>query len=521
MSKESLFGVEKLPDDRSIIVVSDLHLGGLEDRGTAERFNRFLKYLATDFISVSDVCRSGNETGNDEPAGTKRLYPPEKIILLGDIMELWDSRNQDRNCSFLDAFLPFLQMRDMDCDVIYVTGNHDEDVAEFIASHDEDRKLAKETRVTKNEPADTDSRSSPVTGSGQTRGAQQAEGSPSPFKLLHTKDQEGREKAESLKVAWNGSRTLEICSRHYPAHRVKDGELGLDAGGTSYAFIHGQQFDKEQITYTLGEALGRRFDPVDFFQDLACISVTKKMNLKSHFLFLALAVIPLLFLFIPAFNSWVTFIGLLSGLLLAWIFLNGLYVFAFARRDYPSSPVLAAISAILLTADVVLLLIGLSITPAVLYGFFYLAIIASFYILFVITIPVLFACLKRKVYNGFSVKSESPDKIIEDKLFDVSKYAYTSKVLVFGHTHVADFEADTKTDKVRLLVNTGSWVHENKKSDAGDYDTFVYIDKTGVCCLRWNNEGNRIECYCKSKGSPKVMVPLCEYIRKNNVRLMD
>lgn len=521
MPKESLFGVEKLPDDRSIIVVSDLHLGGLEDPGTAERFNRFLKYLTTDFISVSDICQSGKKAGTDDPAGTKRLFPPEKIILLGDILELWDSRNRDRNCSFLDAFLPFLNMRDMDCDVIYVTGNHDEDVAEFIESRDEDRKLTKETVAKKKESTDAISISSPGTGSGQAGGSQLPAGSASPFKLLHTKDKEGREKAESLKVKWNGSRTLEICSRHYPAPRAQDGELGVDAGGTSYAFIHGQQFDGEQITFTISEALGRRFDPVDFFQDLACISVTKKMKLESHIFYLALAVIPLLVYFIPALNSWVTIIGAAGGIILAGIFLYSFYLFGFARRDYPSSSKLAWLSAIVFVIVVAIPLCGWIFKQAVFQWFFYIAVIASLYILFVITIPVLFACLKRKVYTGFSVKSKSPDKIIEEKLFDASKFAYKSKVLVFGHTHVADFEADTKTDKVRLLVNSGSWVHENEESDPEDYDTFVYIDKTGVCCLRWDDMEGRIECFCKAKGSPPSSVPLCEYIRKNNVKLKD
>ena len=518
MPKESLFGVEKLPDDRSIIVVSDLHLGGLEDSGTAERFSRFLDYLATDLISVSDICQSGKKTGTDDPAGTKRLYPPEKIILLGDIMELWDSRNRDRNCSFLDAFLPFLKMRDMDCDVIYVTGNHDEDVAEFIASRDEDRKLAKEIRSKQKESTEQNSRSSPGTGSGQTRGAQQPACSASPFKLLYTTDKKGEEKAESLKVEWNGSRTLEICSRHYPAHRAQDGELGLDAGGTSYAFIHGQQFDKEQITYTISEAIGQRVDPVDFFQDLACISVTKKMNLKSLFLYLALAIIPLLVYFIPAFNSWVTIIGVLSWLLLAGIFLYGVYLFRYAKREYPSSSKLVWFSAIMFVVDAAILVSGWIFKQPVFQWFFYIAVIASLYILFVITIPGLFACVKRNAYNLISAKSKSPDKIIKDKLFDVSKFAYKSKVLVFGHTHVADFEADKKNEKVHLLVNTGSWVHENKKSDAGDYDTFAYIDKTGICCLRWVDKEGRIECYCKP-GEDRVS--LCEYIQKNNILLKD
>jgi len=521
MSKESLFGMEKLPDDRSIIVVSDLHLGGMEDPGTGERFTRFLKYLSTDFISVPVICQSGNTTKTDEPARNKRLFPPEKIILLGDILELWDSRNQDRNCSFLDAFLPFLTMRDMDCDVIYVTGNHDEDVAEFIESRDDDRKRAREAQAMKKGPADTPGNPSPGTGTGRTADSQRPAGSGSTFKLLHTKDKKGREKAESLKVEWNGSRSLEICGRHYPAHRAQDGELGLDAGGTSYAFIHGQQFDREQITYTISEALGRRFDPVDFFQDLACISVTKKMNPGSHFSNLVMACILLWLFFTPAFSTVNAFIGAFSGIILALVFLYGIFLFGYAERDHPSSSVLAGLCAILFIADAAFLLYGWIFLPEVFYGYFYIPLIISFYILLVISIPALFAYLKRKVYNKISVKFKSPDKIIEEKLFDVSKYAYKSKVLVFGHTHAADFEADTKTDKVSLLVNTGSWVNENKKDDTQDYDTFVYIDKNGVCCLRWVDNEQRIECFCKAKGSPPVSVPLCEYIKKNNIVLKD
>jgi UDP-2,3-diacylglucosamine pyrophosphatase LpxH len=521
MSEESLFGLEKLPDDRSIIVVSDLHLGGREDPGTGERFNRFLKYLGTDFISVSDICRSENAKKTNEPARNKRLFPPEKIILLGDILELWDSRNQDRNCSFLDAFLPFLTMRDMDCDVIYVTGNHDEDVAEFIASRDDDRKRAREARAKKKKPADASNRPSTGTGSGQTVDSQRPAGSGSSFRLLHTKNNKGVEKAESLKVKWTGSRTLEICSRHYPAPRAQDGELGLDAGGTSYAFIHGQQFDREQVTYTISEAMGRRFDPVDFFQDLACISVTKKMKPVSHLLNLVFGVIMLWLFFTPDFSQVNAFIGLFSGIFLALMFCYGIYLFGYAERDRPSSSMLAVISAVLFIVDSAFLLYGWLFTPAVFYGYFYIPFIISLYILLVISIPALFAYLKRTVYNTISIKFKSPDKLIEEKLFDIRKFAYKSKVLVFGHTHMADFEADTKTDKVSLLVNTGSWVNEHADEDAGDYDTFVYIDKTGVCCLRWVDNEQRIECFCKAKGSPPVSVPLCEYIRNNKVKLKD
>ena len=41
---------------------------------------------------------------------------------------------QDRNRSNLDVIFPLLKMQKMDCDVIWVTGNHDEDTAELIES---------------------------------------------------------------------------------------------------------------------------------------------------------------------------------------------------------------------------------------------------------------------------------------------------------------------------------------------------------------------------------------------------
>ncbi len=253
MPEKSLFGLAKIPGDRSVIVVSDLHLGGGQDLDTAERFCKFLEYIRSGFTSVPVYCHTCNMPVPD-PEKTRWLHPPEKIILLGDFLDLWDPRDQDRNSAFLDALFPFLKLKDLDSDVVYVTGNHDEDVTELIASRDDAERASRERPDEKKISSLWSSR----------------------YKLLHSTDEQGRTKAESIKFGWNGLRTFEICRRHYPDDDVEGGEEGLEIGNTRYAFLHGQQFDKEQITTTISEAAGNRFDPVDFLEDLASISASKE-----------------------------------------------------------------------------------------------------------------------------------------------------------------------------------------------------------------------------------------------------
>jgi len=553
MRKESLFGPKRIPDDRSVIVISDLHLGGREDPHTARRFSRFLDFLTSGLAALPDSCRMAREAPDTGTAARKSLLPPERIILLGDILELWDSRHLDRNSAFLDALLPFLKMREMDCDVVYVTGNHDEDVAETIDSYEEESKRAEEERKgsegqgnsNNQSPAEEKSRRLPATG---IPGCP-----PSNFELLYMKEKQGK-KPVSLKIKWGESRTLEICSRKYPAPRVREGKLGIEAGGIGYAFIHGQQFDREQITHTISRALGQRFDPVDFLQDLACISATRKMypgNNTAKFLLignLLLSAILLYAAFTPERMLCRSIFGAAGGIALAGITLYGAVLFGYREPDYASSPVLTTISAIAFLGFVAVLLTGLLYVPIVFQWLFWVPFLASLYFLAVITIPVLFAFVKRRIYDALSSsKSLSPEELVNPessskgydraatalvntvrhvipkssyKLFDPERYRYDSRVLVFGHTHVPDFEGNTGTDRVRLLVNTGSWVRPSA-SDTENSDTFAYIDRAGICCLQWNDEKGRIECYCKEKGSPKARIPLCDYIRKNNIRLKD
>ncbi|KUG20047.1 MAG: metallophosphoesterase [Methanomicrobiaceae archaeon] len=497
MAKKSLV----IPDDRSVIVVSDLHLGSQEGLETARRFYRFLEHLSNGCIPLPDACRAGGAAASPDPATRECLLPPEAIILLGDILELWDPRNQDRNMAYTDAFQPFLTMRDMDCDVIYVAGNHDEDIVEIIESYDEEL--------------------------GQLE--QSENGLLQNYRIEYLKE-EGRQKPVSLKIPWRGSRKLEICSRKYPAPRLKGGELGIDVGGTRYAFLHGQQFDREQITYTTSQVLGRRFDPVDFFQDLACTSVARMFRLtrpgKNPLLtigiFLAailLAAIPLWAVLASDSGIWRPVIGALGGILLALISLYyGLFRFGDKERDYPSSAVLGLICALIF-----ILVVG-ALWAGMMNYLFYIPLILSGYFLAVIGIPVAISVVKKRFYNRLSsTRDWTSEKIMnpQKSSFDPSKYLYESPVLVFGHTHIPDFErGNLETGRIRLFVNSGSWMREDGKSNA-DLDTFIYIDKAGICCLRWNDEEGRVECYRKDKGGPEGKVPLCEYILKSNIQLRD
>jgi UDP-2,3-diacylglucosamine pyrophosphatase LpxH len=531
MIQESMFGMKAPEKNRSIIVVSDLHLGGGVDPDTAWRFCRFLEHLRKDQPTVSDPCHASGESCTGGIPGTKTLLPPEKIILLGDIMELWDSRSQDRNRAFFDTMLPLLRMRDMDCDVVYVAGNHDEDIAELIESCDQDKKELADQRKKNRELREKEHPGeAPLAGC-----------SPSGLRVLRSVRKDNTERPESLKIAWGGSRTLEICNRHYPAHRVAGGEEGLNVGGIDYAFVHGQQYDKQQITYSISQAIGRRVDPVDFFQDLASISVAKKMKLWWHVLIVGLAAILLMLLVRPEFlqdvpkeifSGGVIIFGAATGLALALMFLYGLYLFGYAKRGsdrVASANILIILCVIGFIAFILLLVLGLMglieglktgvVASGIIGGFFLLLLLASIYILVVITVPVLIAWAKRGVYNKLNIRGMSASKVLAEE-FDPDTYKYSNtKVLIFGHTHEPDFVKPEKTGKIRLLLNTGTWEHKKMDKETKNYDTFAYIDTTGVCCLRWNDRERKIECFCKKMDGRDES--LCEYIARNNIILRD
>lgn len=164
----------------SVIVVSDVHLG---EKNTFEHnyFSNFIDWLAA------------LEKNGSFIADGKRLAPPEKLILLGDILEMWDPKDDEMKNTFMKSVEPLGKLAVLKCEKIYVMGNHDEDIAdnleEIIINTDEGNKTIRRSTFHIN----------------------------SDFSMI---------------------------DRHYPEN-PHDKEKGfLEIGKRKYFFLHGQQFDK-------------------------------------------------------------------------------------------------------------------------------------------------------------------------------------------------------------------------------------------------------------------------------------
>ncbi|HEC88182.1 MAG TPA: hypothetical protein ENI52_02580 [Thermoplasmata archaeon] len=113
---------------KSIIVVSDVHLG--HKRSNFEEFNEFLGW-------IRDAYRAPTEVVVTFEGKEKEITYPETIIFLGDILELWEPKNDDfryvgkQSKEFLEKII------DLPCEKIYVLGNHDKSLEEF-SSHEYD-----------------------------------------------------------------------------------------------------------------------------------------------------------------------------------------------------------------------------------------------------------------------------------------------------------------------------------------------------------------------------------------------
>lgn len=495
MTPERELTAERVPKDKSVIAVSDLHFGGPEDNETVTRFCRFLDAIHSGNLQVS-------RTGDDAKTCPDHLLPPAKIILLGDILELWDSRKQDRNNAFLDAILPFMKLRELPCDIIYVTGNHDEDVGEIVTT------------------------------------VYQAQGKESgawthTYSLFCGKE-DGKRVVESLKIQWTNEHICEISPRHYPAVTTGGPVKGLKSGGIHYSFFHGQQFDGEQIMHTLSRAAGHRIDIIDNLQDLASCSVAKDITKYTRLAGMLAVSVVIIWLYFSAgafpYSLAAQAVGAITGLIAAIILAKGIYLFGFTKKgeELPSSRWLLTLCAGLFIAECIAVVAGwLVFSTGMLMGFFSVAFVLALYSLFVITIPVTFAKVKKDFYNGLNVfksltifsglnvRNQESEQIYKNALKS-EKYRHKAEVLVFGHTHVDDNYLNVKHPGEKedtrspcdpaLMINTGTWVHEEGKEYI---DSFVYIDRTGVAAMRWRDDGIQ----CRKHFPAETIAKIAEEIR--------
>lgn len=206
---------------QAFIIISDLHFGG-EDSNHKE-FCYFLER----------ICGLGTQPETVKYKDKKiTIQYPDKIILLGDILELWNPKNGDRSNIVKDCIRPLTLLSNINCDKIYVLGNHDDSL----------------------------------------------------FGL------EGKIGCEMLA---NGTK-FDIYGGHYPKKDKKSGVAkGLQIGDRSYFFLHGHQFDKKQAIIKF---INKFWDPLDWFQDIFHVKFTKKHWKENFIIFLCLLLVGKYFL---------------------------------------------------------------------------------------------------------------------------------------------------------------------------------------------------------------------------------
>jgi predicted phosphodiesterase len=495
---------------RSVVIVSDLHLGGNEDHGTMARFCRFLDALNladTRPIPITDPEKPFRpDLQVDDLSEQKKpgqLYKPEKIILLGDFLECWDSRDQNRQNVLFDALFPLIRLRDMDLETVYVTGNHDEDLQDLIASG----------ACLLQECGDT------------ARGFWNAK-----IKALF-EDQDAGKELHGVEIHWSDTHSLHLHGRAY-APPLSDGKHGIKKGGITYSFLHGHQFDKEQITATLDEGLskvgaGIRCDIIDYFEDIANISAARSVG------FVHLSIMFFLTLFLAIlfwFNQkdLMATIGGFFGAGLICVLVGMMYIFRKKAPDLPSSCSIfwGCAGAVVVLILFFLLYCLTNLIPDYPLWLFLALFAISLYITIALDVPCIVAHGKRWVYNTFlKTGNKSIEEIVNEGTFNFKRFSHKSDVLVFGHTHKPDVcfvpslgkkgtgEPPLPTSLLWIL-NTGCWVRdpnqtgENPKSkktgpnegdektipDSEELDTFVYIDDDGVSLMSWNDRKTEVVC---------------------------
>jgi len=426
--------------EESYVVVSDLHLGA---RGSHNaEFCDFLRWcisLPTGGKTLSLQCK-GADT---DRVGRNIIsfYPPTRCILLGDILELWDPQDQNRDNVIRDILEPFSLLHEMNGGKVYVTGNHDEDISE----------IGRQVKV----------------------------------------------------FPWKDGHSFSLHERHYP-EPVDGINRGIEVNGVRYSFLHGHQYDRQQITYTLGRILDTRFDPIDVIGDLANVSFTKRLPFPGMVLILI---------------AWIFFSWLLLGspphilkeaatggavaistLLLLMNYPRARQILR-ERRSTPAER--AIIEGIFLgPALACILLFGFAtlteLRPFALSSQFLPPIVYLLtFLLLVAVVPKGIACLERKIYDCCGVKDESVEEVLVTG-YVASKDTINADVILFGHTHRAGWafqQPDTgiageKPTHAKLFINTGCWTDV---PDNRPVNTFAYIDKTGVYLMEWVR-GDVINC---------------------------
>jgi predicted phosphodiesterase len=118
---------DPVPDDKSVIVVSDLHLGLEGQQNVNKDFSDFLEYLG----KLKPKGAPGEHLTVSIDGKMRELYAPDKFVLLGDIVDLWSPRNNSYSSALEDSFPLISSLLGFPAKIVYVAGNHDEEIAEI------------------------------------------------------------------------------------------------------------------------------------------------------------------------------------------------------------------------------------------------------------------------------------------------------------------------------------------------------------------------------------------------------
>jgi UDP-2,3-diacylglucosamine pyrophosphatase LpxH len=201
----------------------------------------------------------------------------------------------------------------------------------------------------------------------------------------------------------------------------------------TFAFIHGQQYDKGQITEPISKKLGIRFDPLDVVQDILNVSIVKSVFREKMPTLIYTALIIILI--------------------------------------YSGKIGLDSLTKIIQGP------LSLDILPELLVftGF-------AFLFSYVVITPLakLITEIQGPIWKYFfKPRDMTVEEVIKKGYYNERYDNMTVDVVVFGHTHIAGGHYLEK--KKRLFINTGAWVAEKER----DLNTFAYIDDNGISLLSW------------------------------------
>lgn len=135
-------------DQGSCIVIADTHLGLVPDPGKLAEAETCDPAALVGFINwlvdlknkkVENELELYDEGGD----ASKKLEPPSMLILLGDIVDLWDST--EAKVEFSSRPL-FSALEKLDCEKIYVLGNHDYEAHRLFTEKDTEKQKKKDTK---------------------------------------------------------------------------------------------------------------------------------------------------------------------------------------------------------------------------------------------------------------------------------------------------------------------------------------------------------------------------------------